>query len=347
MKHLKILMLEDSKLDAELIKKELIKENFEFDTRRVETKEDFIREIQSYQPDLVLSDYSLPQFDGITALSIAIEYAPETPIIIVTGSLSEETAAECIKSGAWDYVVKERLFRLNSVIKNAMNLKTEKDKIARIEANRKKYEFMINTFTVPLALIDRYYRYEAVNDAFCIMQNMPRKLIIGNSVSDVWDKEHFEAILKNLDKAFSGETIHTERWLETKAYGKRYMNIEYIPYYTASEISHVIVSSYDITERKKSEDIVIASLKEKEVMLKEIHHRVKNNLQIISSLLHMQLSFIKDPKSLQLYIESINRVKSMALIHENLYQSENLDDVNFKNYTKRLIMQLNVHSQNR
>jgi PAS domain S-box-containing protein len=93
----------------------------------------------------------------------------------------------------------------------------------------------------------------------------------------------------------------------------------------------------DITERKKAEEKLKASLNEKELLLREIHHRVKNNMQIISSLLRHQMVSMKDREEIDIFRDSQDRINSMALIHEQLYQSNNLMNINFSEYVKHLV----------
>src|SRR5258705_7117846 len=123
-KPIKILMLEDTQEDVYLIERELKQSGIIFTSTVVATGEGFKQLLYEMKPDVILADHSLPQFNSIEALKMHQQYELETnmavPFILVTGSVSEEFAAQCIKSGAEDYILKDRLKRLPTAICNAL-----------------------------------------------------------------------------------------------------------------------------------------------------------------------------------------------------------------------------------
>ena len=119
-KELRILMVEDVVHDATLIEHTLRDSGFDFIFKRVDTEQGFLRELERFQPSVILSDHGLPAFDGFTALSLAQKQAPDVPFIFVTGSLGEEMTINALKSGATDFILKHRLATLPPAIHRAL-----------------------------------------------------------------------------------------------------------------------------------------------------------------------------------------------------------------------------------
>ena len=133
MKALRILNLEDSPLDAELVHATLTQDGIECEILRVQTRADFAAALESGDFDLILADYSLPSFDGLAALKVAQEIRPEVPFVLVSGALGEERAIEALKSGATDYVLKQRLERLVPAVQRAVREAEERTERKRVE----------------------------------------------------------------------------------------------------------------------------------------------------------------------------------------------------------------------
>src|SRR5674476_157261 len=128
----RVLLIEDEPLDADLNSKEIRKILPDSVFERVDCEIDLIHALRQYCPEIIISDYNMPSFDGLSALKIAREIYPEIPFIIVTGSVNEDTAVECMKAGASDYVLKESLKRLGPSELNA--LEQSKIRKERLEA---------------------------------------------------------------------------------------------------------------------------------------------------------------------------------------------------------------------
>ena len=128
---IKILILEDTATDAELIERELRRAGIVFISRRVDTRDAFVTALREFAPAIVLSDYSLPQFSGPEALHLLKQMGNVAPFILITGSLTEEVAVECMKDGAHDYILKTSLTRLPSAVRSAL------EKVKTIEEKRR------------------------------------------------------------------------------------------------------------------------------------------------------------------------------------------------------------------
>jgi PAS domain S-box-containing protein len=192
---------------------------------------------------------------------------------------------------------------------------------------------------------------ESMNDGVIVLDSQNCIMDINPSVQHMIGSTALKAIGKPIEKVWPGladsvglfnhENRGVKEIVQETGSGQRVYDTR-ISTLTdwRGRITNRVIVVRDITERKQAEDRIKASLKEKEVLLREIHHRVKNNLQIISSLLNLQSDYIEDKRDLEMIKESQDRVKSMALIHEKLYRSENLAEINSREYITELVQDL-------
>ena len=161
-----ILLLEDEPLDGELAIAALEEAGVTCTWERVETKDSFLEQIETENYDLILADYQLPTFDGLSALQLFTKYKFNIPFIIVSGTLGEELAIESLKAGATDYVLKQRLERLAPVVKRALREKQEQQLRKEAEAELKKLSQALKQSSVSVVITDTNGDIEFVNHKF-------------------------------------------------------------------------------------------------------------------------------------------------------------------------------------
>jgi len=337
---IKILIVEDVELDAELTERELKRAKINYISKRVEEENDFIREINEFKPNLILADHSLPHFDGVSALKITREISPDIPFIFVSGKIGEDFAVEMLKKGATDYVLKSNLPKLPHAVQRALNEYNEQIKLKKAQdalmESEKKYRTLFEKNKNPIIVFDEDGYFKDTNEAALLFMEVKKEELLTKNLSDFIFYDYDIETIENKEFWMKGDILEVKFNINNNF---KILELTVTPVYLKNKIIVFGVGN-DITERKRAEDEILRSLEEKELLLREIHHRVKNNLQIISTLLTLQSSQSNKINVNDLYKESQNRIQSIALIHENLYHSEDLAHINFKAYVKGLVSDL-------
>ena len=202
---LRILIAEDLESDADLIWRELQRAGINCDAHRVDTGVDFRRELEEFKPDVILSDFSMPSFNGMDALQIARQAHPETPFIFVSGTLGEEYAIRALKNGAKDYVLKGNLLRLPAAVERALKEARERRVRQTFERDlrntEKRYRQLFLSHPHPTWIHDiASSRISMVNDAAIASYGFSREEFLAMSVNDLLPEDGSAGLAGQIEK---------------------------------------------------------------------------------------------------------------------------------------------------
>lgn len=210
---------------------------------------------------------------------------------------------------------------------------------------QKQLRMLIEHTPAAVAMFDMDMRYVAASRRWKEDYNLQDQTLLGRSHYDVfpeieadWKAIHQRALagsVENRDEDMFVRTDGQQEWLRWEV--RPWMEVD-------GQIGGVVMFTEVITERKQAAEKIRASLEEKEVLLREIHHRVKNNMQIISSLLQLQISALHDPADEAIFKDCQARIHAMSMVHDRLYRSGNLSTINFGEHLRELA-QLTVRGQ--
>jgi PAS domain-containing protein len=191
---IRILFVEDNRADVELELRELLRSGLAVQHRAVERREDFLRELAEFRPDIILSDFSMPSFDGMSALAIARETAPGIPFLFVSGTIGEEHAIRALRDGAADYVLKTNLIRLPPAVERALErarelaAKREMERVLR--ESELKYRSLVDAMNEGLGVQDRNGTISFMNKRACEMLGYEAQELLGRPVASLFDEEN-------------------------------------------------------------------------------------------------------------------------------------------------------------
>jgi len=265
-RQIKVLLVEDRVEDAELLLREMRMGGLSVAGRRVETGAEYQDALASFAPDLILSDYTLPGFDGTEALRIAGSRSPDTPFIFVSGTIGEERAIQALKQGAVDYVLKENRARLVPAIERA--LRDVDDRDARrwaqreLEESEERFRFAMHFSSVGTALVAPDGRWLAVNPALCDIVGYSESELLATDVQSITYPDDRDADAAQVRRMLA-------RTIDTYQANKRYVRKDGCVVWTqlsgsliwlqSGEPHYFIYQIQDITDRMQAERALRAS----------------------------------------------------------------------------------------
>ncbi|MFA6015798.1 MAG: PAS domain S-box protein [Gallionellaceae bacterium] len=254
-KPIKILSLEDVPTDAELIRMKLLREGLLFEWLSVDNEADFKRTLQTFAPDIVLADYTLPAYDGRAALQYLQETHAHVPLIVVTGTLDEEKTVELLRNGAVDFVLKDRLGRLPDAIRQALN-NARLEKECKLDQDRLlKLSLAVEQSPITIIITNLQAEIEFVNAAFTSVSGYSFAEVLGKNPRMLRSGKTPVAIYQDMwatlsaGKAWRGELINRHKE------GSEYIeSVSIAPVRQPDgRISNYLAIKENITDRKVAE----------------------------------------------------------------------------------------------
>jgi len=261
---LRILFLEDLPAEHELAQRELRAAGLQFTAVCVDAREPFLQALQEFQPDLIISDYSMPDFTGMQALILAQNYDSELPFIILTGAMNEETAVNCMKAGATNYVLKDRLQRLPLAVQDALKqqqVRKEKTQAeAQLRESEAKFKDVFETANVGKSLTS-FSGEINVNQAFCDLLGYTRDELRHKNWQELTPPQDIEIVNKEIALLMSGakkSTRFTKRCLHKNG-AMIWVDVSVALRYDAQgNPLHFITTIVDITDRIAAEAALLS-----------------------------------------------------------------------------------------
>jgi PAS domain S-box-containing protein len=338
-KNSKVLVVDDE--PAQLFAMARILRSAGYDVLEASTGKEALEKARHEDPDLVLLDVILPDIGGVeVAKEIKRDSRLNSMVILISGSkISSEAQSKGLEEGADGYLTKpipkrELLARVESILR----IKNSEEVMLKSE---EKYRLIVENAREGIWSIDAEANTIFVNQYMANMLGYTVDEMLGMHLFSFMDEDNIEIAKNNLENRKKGIQEHYDFEFIRKDGERIYTSISASPINDQQgKYVGALALVADVTERRKMEQKIQKSLKEKEMLLKEIHHRVKNNLMIIASLLNIQSRYIKDTESQEIFKESQNRARSMAIIHERLYQSVDLKRIDFGDYVRTLSNEL-------
>jgi len=256
---LRILMVEDVPSDAELAERELRNSGLQFTSVRVDTKEGFLKALEEFQPHLIISDYAMPEFDGMQALMLSLEHDAKLPFIVLTGSMNEETAVDCMKAGATDYVIKDHLARLPFAVREALEKKAAENAFVESE---KRYRLIVETAREGVWSMDGEYRTTFVNKSMAYMLGYEPDEMMGRRVDSFMFPEDLKDHSEQMEARALGQDSVYERRFLCKNGEALWTIVSACPLHDEQgNFAGSFAMFTDITERKQAEEALQESEK--------------------------------------------------------------------------------------
>ncbi len=302
--------------DAELAVAELKAAGYRCEWQRVYRREDFIRELEEHEYDIVLSDYSLPSFDGLSAVKILNESARDIPFILFSGMLGEEAAVEALRAGVTDFVPKDRLPKLPYVIERALQEKKEQRRARQAERQIHLQAAALESAANAIVITDPQGRVTFVNQAFAALTGFSPDEVVGQDLRILKSGVHDDGFYRDLWETIISGNVWQGELTNRRKDGTHYFEEQTItPVKNGSgEIINFISVKHDITARKHLEEQLRQAQKMEAVGLLAggIAHDFNNLLTAITG--YSSLALMKMPKEhpLRKNIEEIKGASERA-----------------------------------